>query len=323
MPASIGQVDVRAACRLHFGMFSFGRAEVRQFGGLGVMVARGAMHLRIEPAETFAVEGPLAKRVRVAAARVARAMGLEQLPGCRVRVLRAPQEHVGLGTGTQLQLSLAAGLNEFLAGAPLPLPALAALAGRGARSAIGCYGFERGGMIVDQGKLPGEPLGALADRVELPGQWRFGLICPADVKGLAGEEEQLAFRELPGVPGATTQRLTEEVFERLLPAARAGNFLDFSESLYRFNREAGSCFAARQGGAFAGPRVAGLVDAIRRMGVRGTGQSSWGPTVFAVLENETAAQEFADAIGPQLAAGDYLEIVSPANEGAVITRGGA
>jgi predicted sugar kinase len=47
-------------------------------------------------------------------------------------------------------------------------------------------------------------------------------------------------------------------------------------------------FAAAQGGTYSSMRVAELVGFIRRQGVAGVGQSSWGPGVFAVTDEELA-----------------------------------
>lgn len=313
-------VEVHAPSRLHFGMFSFAQPGVRQFGGVGAMVGQGTLRLRIEPAEQFVVEGPLAERVRTTAERFARARGEAELPACRVQVVAAPEEHVGLGVGTQLALSVSAGLNSFLGGDPLDAESLAALSGRGARSAIGTYGFTLGGLLVERGKLADETLSPLECRVEFPAAWRFVLVRPGNQRGLSGEDEQVAFRDLPPVPRETTERLWQEVREELMPAARAPEFERFGESLYRFGYEAGSCFAARQGGPFAGSRIEELVAAIRELGVRGVGQTSWGPTVFALLEDQAATEVFQVRLANWLPADDKIVIVAPNNEGASIVR---
>ena len=48
-------VHVRAPCRLHFGMFSFGHADRPQFGGVGVMIDPPAVELTFIPAARFNV----------------------------------------------------------------------------------------------------------------------------------------------------------------------------------------------------------------------------------------------------------------------------
>jgi len=97
-------------------------------------------------------------------------------------------------------------------------------------------------------------------------------------------------------------------------------FERFGDSVYRYGHQAGMCFAARQGGPFASPRIGALVSTIRGLGVRGVGQSSWGPTVFALLPNEAEAEYFSDHIGEHLGNPHTIEIVQPNNTGALIAR---
>ncbi len=316
-------IEVVAPSRLHFGMFAFGGHGGRQFGGVGTMVEQPGVRLRVTAAERFTAHGPLGERVQRVAQRVAEAWGTPELPRCTIEVLHAAPEHVGLGTGTQLALAVAAGLQALAGGAPLPPQQLAELAGRGERSAIGTHGFAHGGLIVEGGKLPGEAVSPLEERIELPAAWRFVLIWPAGERGLSGEAERAAFRELPPVDERTTARLRQEVASELLPAAREGSYGRFSESLYRFGHQAGLCFAARQGGPFASATVERLVQAIRDLGLRGVGQSSWGPAIFAVLENDAAAAGFVRRVRPQLDPGATLLVTEPNSHGARITAGAA
>jgi len=313
-------VEVAAPSRLHFGLFSFGRSDARQFGGAGVMIERPGLTLRIVPADRFEARGPLAERAVRVAGRVAERLQLDALPNCRIELLEVPPQHVGLGTGTQLSLAVAAGLNAYLERSPLDAGTLAELAGRGARSAIGTHGFLRGGFLVESGKSRPEELSPLEQHVILPEAWRFVLICQAEQPGLAGEDEQRAFRELPAVPESTTRALRQEVHEVMVPAARAGAFREFSSSLYRFGHLAGSCFAARQGGAFAGPAIANLVSRIRALGVEGVGQSSWGPTVFALTADGQSAEQLAAALSKQLNPRDTMMITPASGRGATITK---
>ena len=63
---------------------------------------------------------------------------------------------------------------------------LALSVGRGLRSAVGTYGFVFGGLIVEQGKLPDEPISPLDCRIDLPEAWRFVLVRPLGLTGIAG-----------------------------------------------------------------------------------------------------------------------------------------
>jgi beta-RFAP synthase len=319
MPSS---VEVVAPSRLHFGLLSFGQPGVRPFGGAGVMIERPGVRLRISPAERFEAAGPLAARVGEVADSYAKFRRLSELPCCRIEVLAAPPQHVGLGTGTQLALSVAAGLSAWRGEPAFDAADLAAVARRAVRSAIGTYGFVLGGLLMEAGRLDDEPLAPLEQRIALNDAWRFVLIVPGTERGLSGEAERRAFESLPPVPRSTTDALLAELANELFPATAGGDFARFSESLFRYGHTAGVCFAARQGGAFASPRIAALVERIRSLGVRGVGQSSWGPTVFAVLETAAAAEDFCRQIRPYTAADDTLITTEPNNTGARITRVG-
>jgi predicted sugar kinase len=108
----------------------------------------------------------------------------------------------------------------------------------------------------------------------------------------------------------------------ILPAAAAADFSRFSDALYRFGHLAGRCFAAQQSaGAFASQRIARLVDAARRQQVAGVVQTSWGPTVAAVVPSEAAAAEFVDRLRSSGEADDVeIRIASPNNHGARIVE---
>ena len=194
--------------------------------------------------------------------------------------------------GTQLALCVATLLDLFVNGQARPLQQLAESMGRGRRSSIGTHGFAQGGLLYERGKRADQTLAPLAERVQLPPGWRVVQICPRGEAGLWGEAENHAFRQLPPVPAQVTQQLVQEVQQRMLPAARGGQLEQFGESVFRFGVQAGNCFASRQGGPFASPLLEHWVTAIRRRGVHGVGQSSWGPTLFAFLGDEVSAQDF-------------------------------
>lgn len=311
-------VEIATPLRLHFGLFSFG-GPGRQFGGVGTMAGLGGPRVRLTPDKKLSATGPLAERAISFARRWAEFQGLSQDPACRIEIISSPPEHTGLGVGTQLALAVASGLNTLFERSN-PSPAELALSvGRGLRSAVGTYGFAMGGLIVEQGKLPGEPISPLDFQIDLPEKWRWALIRPGGASGLAGLAEQTAFAELPPVPAAVAERLVTEVRERMMPAAAQGRFDEFSESVYTFGSEAGICFAARQGGPYNGPLLTSLVAAIRDFGTRGVGQSSWGSTLFVLLEKEQDSPELFSRLATLFPdAALSFEVVPTNNRGAKV-----
>jgi beta-RFAP synthase len=313
-------VEVQSPCRLHFGMFRFGTQTGRQFGGVGVMMEPPVVDVRILPARIFSAQGS-PNRVREFVSRIVDCWKLDSWPACEI-VVRAPLSHRGLGVGTQLGLAAAAGLRRFLRLPDLPIEQLAASVGRGLRSAIGTYGFQHGGMIIDAGKERDETLGKLAARFPVPDNWRFVLLCPPGKLGLAGTSEAAAFAQLPPVPDKVTRELWAIANEQIVPAIEQKDCTRFGEAVYQFGRVAGGCFSAIQGGPYADVETQELVETIRRFGVRGVGQSSWGPTVFAVTAAADEAHRLVDWIRNQPFNRKYeITIARPNNSGAAIREG--
>lgn len=312
-------VSVVAPSRLHFGLFSFDGGAGRSYGGAGVMISPPQLKLTLEPAREFRATGPSNERVGEFARRWSRALGRQDLPSCRVDVVQLPQEHTGLGVGTQLGLSVATGLHQFCGLPALGAEQLAALVGRGERSAVGTHGFQHGGLIVERGKDAADAVSPLWRRVALSTEWRFVLACPTRVTGLSGSVEREAFAQLPPVPLDVTDRLSRLAIDELAPAAEQADFDRFSRATYEFNWLAGACFAARQGGPYNGQEIAQLVADLRSLGVEGVGQSSWGPTVFALTPSFSAAQRVVDALRRRYAPADLeLQIAAPDNQGAQV-----
>lgn len=311
---------VRTPSRLHFGLLGFGNPNARQFGGVGVMVDRPGIELRVRSSDSFSVIGTLDDRLRKAANRWAKATGQQGELACEIELLHSPRLHTGLGVGTQLALAVAKGLNALFERECESPEELARSVGRGLRSAVGTYGFVAGGLIAEQGKLPTEVVSPLVERVELPNEWRFVLITPPSDVGLHGEHEQSAFDSLPPVPAATTEQLTAIMNDRIVPTATANDFIGFSDAVYDFGFLAGSCFESLQGSAYNGPRLTELVRRLRESGLRGVGQSSWGPTIFAICENDSTVQQLAADLQSARWCNDCDTVVAkPENHGATVT----
>lgn len=321
----IESIQIRTPSRLHFGLLR-AAGEGRLFGGAGAMIDSPAIDLRLDASEAFAVAGTLAPRVRRFAEAWAAHYSLVKFPACRIEIVEAPREHIGLGLGTQLGLAVAAALSLAHFRNLPPIEELASSVQRGARSAVGAHGFARGGLILDAGKgaCAGGALAPLEERIELPASWRFVLLCPQGQRGLSGGDERQAFADLPPIPEATVDQLAALLYEQLAPSARAADFDRLSTALFEYGRLAGSCFASRQAGAWSSDDVAQIVAEVRAWGVAGVGQSSWGPTVFALVGDEAAAARLARQAAERWGEAVEITIAAPNNTGASIhaTSGG-
>jgi beta-RFAP synthase len=333
-------ITVQAPSRLHFGLISLapearwpnseGACVVagRVFGSVGLMVQEPGLRVHVEPAQTWWAEGPLAQRALDYSLRL---RGKSNVPGLSIPILpphkivveQAPREHVGLGTGTQLALAVARALAPEMGWDQETVAGLAQMMGRGRRSALGIHGFIRGGFLVDGGIPPkGAGVAPLLTRCVFPASWRIILVIPAGVQGLHGEQEQEGFADLRtcSAPLATTDTLCRLVLLGMLPALLEQDVAAFGEALYDFNRRVGEIFAPVQGGPYSHPIVADLVAFIRQQGVAGVGQSSWGPTVFAVVADADEAKRLATTIRDRFAFGpDEVICTTACPQGATVT----
>src|SRR5262249_28107580 len=131
----------------------------------------------------------------------------------------------------------------------------------------------------------------LVCRHDFPKEWRVLLATPRHEQGLAGISERAAFVQLARqVPNAVeTEALCRIALLGLVPALLERDLAAFGEACFEFNRRAGLLFKASQGGEYRSPESAELVATLRQFGVRGVGQSSWGPTIFAIDEEDRLA----------------------------------
>ena len=300
---------VEAPSRLHFGPLSYRPGAARQFGGVGLMVRRPGLVVEARPAPEWSASGPLRDRAarlaeQVAARLVERRLEVQPLA---LRVVQAPAEHVGLGTGTQLALAVARLLARCAGASDLDAPELAAMTGRGARSGVGLHGFDHGGLIVEGGHGAG-PSGAapLLCRLDFPPQWGALVVVPAHPPGLHGAAEARAFAALPPMPDAETDRLCRLVLLGLLPAAAEGDLASFGQALEEIQRRVGAWFAPAQGGPFGSDEAQSLVGWLRARGLQGVGQSSWGPTLYGFTAEgpqwrDALARQLENRPGPRLA----------------------
>ena len=285
----IQRVRVRTGARIHFGLIDPSGSLPRSFGGAGLMVEQPSLEVEAEKASTLQTMGALGKRAGDFAVRYT---GLKS-PPYALRVQSGFPDHVGLGTGTQLGLAVAAAI-AHLEGEKTDTAELSRRVGRGRRSAVGIHGFEHGGLIVEGGKSAPERNSPLLGRYAFPSAWRVVLLLPRSERGVFGGTEEKAFASLPEPETRLTDRLSALLLQAI-PALVEEDLDAFGEAIFEYGRRAGELFGDAQRGAFASPGVQQMVEFLRASGLRGVGQSSWGPAVYSFVENEERARHVADS----------------------------
>ncbi|MSO30693.1 MAG: hypothetical protein EXQ48_07085 [Acidobacteria bacterium] len=287
-------VFVEAQARLHFGVLDLRGSLDRWFGGIGAAAPAPSLLVSAERSTTLEVEGPEANR----AAGFARVFLSHHAinAGARVRIHRALPPHAGLGSGTQLALAVARAL-AMLHGVSAEVSELACAVGRAQRSAVGTWTFAGGGLVVEGGRRVGASgVGPLLARLPFPPDWRCVVAVPDTAPGISGADEAAAFARIMPPPERDVERVSHLVLMALLPAVASGDLATFGAALTEIQTTTGRWFAAIQGGPFAPGPGADLVSRMLEWGVKGVGQSSWGPAVYGIVEGEEAGARLAERV---------------------------
>jgi beta-RFAP synthase len=312
----VSEIVVTAPARLHFGMLDPAGLGVRRFGGFGVGIEspRVVVTVRPRPGDEVVVTGSQAERAATFARRAWSRLGIGG--GVEVDVREAIPSHMGLGSGTKLGLAIARGLAELADAAAGP-EQLAAASGRAARSSVGVWTFAAPGLVIEAGVTDENSVSPLVARHPMPARWRCVLALPLGVEGLSGDAEERFFGRLRartnGEPSVARLLVTS-----LLPGLLAGDIDEFGGALTEIQHAMGSIFASQQGGVFH-PRAAPLIDALQTMGVGAVGQSSWGPTVYGIVDGPERAADVADRLRVGTGASTKVSVVDFDRRGAWVT----
>lgn len=319
-------VILSAPSRLHLGLFPGPAGQAGYFGGAGIMLTHPRTTIRFHPAAERKVHGVRAAR---AAAFVDRWLSAEPQAARSfdLNVIEAPAEHVGLGSGTQLALTIGVGLQLFLHTesdrvahlvnriSEVDILDVALKLGRAGRTVIGTRGFQLGGMIADWGRDPRCPQQENFQRLAFPADWPILLVTLPLTPGLHGNAEQVAFDEEIERHAGLRDEMIGLLKQEMLPAIERLEFERFAAAVFPFGCASGRIFEKIQGGLFCTPEVAELVARFRRAGAQAVVQSSWGPTIGVIFPTTEAAARIAEKVLVNVPVGTEVQVTNADNHG--------
>ncbi|RQG95804.1 beta-ribofuranosylaminobenzene 5'-phosphate synthase family protein [Natrarchaeobius chitinivorans] len=286
-------VTVSAGARLHVGFQNLSLARRRLYGGIGIGLEEPRVTVSAHPADEISTDDPLVHEYAT------RATEILAIPGVEVSLDERLPRHVGLGSGTQLALSVLAATARAYDVDPR-IREYAPAMGRGGRSGVGVGTFEDGGFVVDAGhpttRFTTEPpaegdwtVPPVVSRHALPPEWRFLVVVPDAEPGRSGEGEDESMRAVvERADPAVADEIAGVVTRKLLPAAAEGRLDEFGDAVAEIGHKNGSWYTDAQGGIFR-PPAGKLVESLESCHVlSGVGQSSWGPVVYGVTDGNHA-----------------------------------
>ncbi len=282
-------VRVQAPARLHMGFLDLNGSLGRRFGSVGLALEGMQVRLSARCAQGVSASGPQAERARQYAGSFLARMGYRD--GVEIHIEEAIPQHAGLGSGTQLALAVGMAINTLYANT-YSVRQIATLHERGQRSGIGVGAFENGGFMVDGGRGAGEEPPPVILRLDFPEEWRLLLVFDEEREGLHGTQEIEAFGALPPLSEAQCAHLCRVLLMQTAPALVERDIQGFGRGIAQLQAVVGDHFAAVQGGRYSSVRVSEVLNWLEARAVPGVGQSSWGPTGFAVLPSEASAWDY-------------------------------
>ncbi len=330
-------ITLCAPGRLHLGFLDPAGSLGRRYGSLGLVIDGVATEIELRASATDEIVATEAS-ARVEIDRANRYLHLmrehtgRHAP-LRLQLTRVLPPHSGFGSGTQLALAIGRAFARWH-GLDLSSITIAHWLARGLRSGIGIAGFDQGGLLVDGGPGADGMPAPLLSRLEFPAAWRVVVVRDDRHRGLSGPQEKSAIATLTPLPQHLSADICHQVLMRVLPGAASSEFVPFAQGINRVQQLLGDHFAPAQGGAYTSADVGRIVRFIADAGreLRGAdksvepgaamGQSSWGPTGFAILPSQENADAAVQALKATslLAPGLTVSVVAPLNRGAVLTE---
>jgi beta-ribofuranosylaminobenzene 5'-phosphate synthase len=315
-------IRITSPSRLHLTLIDMNASQGRIDGGAGISLNFPQVVISAQKSDVIEITGGsvLKERMEAAARKV-----LPEGEGIRIIIEEDMFAHVGLGSGTQAALSAAAAVNK-LCGLGKSVRELAISVGRGGTSGIGVASFESGGFIVDGGhkfsdKGSFSPSSASrADpapvlfRHDFP-DWEIVLALP-EIQGAYDANEVDIFHKACPVPLEQVQELSHIILMKMMPAVIEKDIEAFGHAVNHIQ-----CLGfKRYEVELQHQAVRDVMALMQESGAYGAGMSSFGPAVYAVVDNKEDASNIREDVQDLLDStiGGKVMITRANNKGADI-----
>jgi beta-RFAP synthase len=291
---------------------------------MGVAINYPNVVLQAEKSQSLSLKGEKSELLRPLVELFLEKYNVE--PKFAIDIKQTIPQHVGLGSGTQLALATAIALARLL-NIDASVQELSAAMGRGKVSGVGTAVFNKGGFVVEGGvkirknkSISSDSFPPVIFQASFPDDWFFTVAIPKVKRGLSGEAEANAFSCLPPMSMEQAGRISHLILMSLLPALKEKDIKTFGGALTQIQNIVGDCFSSAQGGTFSSSPSGECTKYMLKHGAFGVGQSSWGPTVYGLVEGEKEAEELSVEVQGflQKSAGGQVFCTTANNRGAYI-----
>ncbi len=281
---------LNSPARIHIGFLDLNENSERSFGSLGLTISKYSYKLKIESAPDMQInckDKSLKTRIKKIVNVISQKKKLQSF---KITVLSEIPVHKGLGSGTQLSLSVGYLICRFNS-IKFDVNEISIMLKRGLRSGIGIQSFRKGGFNIDVGKLRGSispPLNIL--NLKWPKRWKILLLEDSNYLGLFGKNELNEFKKINRINKIQSNLNFKSLLMNIIPGLIEKNFDEFSKGIRKIQDNMSKKFYGHPC-KFASKEIEKIFFNLRDKSILSFGQSSWGPTGFIFFESAKKRNE--------------------------------
>lgn len=238
------KVIIKTSARLHFNSLKMNQIGERGCGGVGLSLDEPNLELEFSRHKNIIVSGDddyIVNKAAYFARSVIKYLKISS--GVKIEIKKYFPSHIGLGSGTQLGLSVGEGI-ALLYGKIISLKDIAFINKRAGVSGIGYYSFIYGGFIIDGGYRmgPNEDKKTFGDhashppvligRYGFPKNWKVLLITPSVVPKENEIDESSLFIKNTPISLSEVEAICTSTLMGLVPSVLDNNYFEFIDSLF-------------------------------------------------------------------------------------------
>ena len=232
------EIIITSPSRLHLGFYGFDDRYGYKYGSMGLAINAHKTIISVKHSKNVVSDLPkkyilpLIKYLKLKRAK----------SNFEIKTLQKSPSHIGLGSGTQLSLSIGMAISKLF-NLNLEVNDIANIYNRGKRSGTGISIFKQGGFVVDACKkdrlLPRDMF-----KSKFPKDWRIILLNDIKLKGVSGKRENKIFSKNSRTNHKQSE-LSHILFRGILPSIVYEDFQGFSKNITEFQRNTAEFYTER------------------------------------------------------------------------------
>ena len=299
------ELKISTNSRLHFGFLNLDSQKPYSYGSMGLTINKHKTLIQISKSKKF--HSNLSKIYANKIKDFIKIMKLDSNVNINCSV--KPDSHIGLGSGTQLAMALEEGVSKFY-----KFGTVKNIFSRKFRSGVGYNAYLKGGFIIDCPKNNSKSNELIFNR-NFPKKWKIILLFDRNIKGLSGKKESNFFSLKQS--NSNREKLSDIVLNEIIPSLIYEDFDIFANGLTRFQKLNSLFYSSIQKSYFLSNDIGKVIKKISRKFNVASGQSSWGPTSYIIVNPKTNLNEILSILDNTISMYNSLsyDVVSAANNG--------